>query len=110
MICIPLDAGRKNALFLAAINRQLLIDVADVDLNDEIEAYLSAAGILAEVRSVVLDVNRSVLFIRIDEDSQHGASFRHSYEIGEAIKSHFLKSAGKTIDAVYWKFPVKLED
>lgn len=98
------------ALFLAAINRRLLIDTSDTKLNRNVEVYLLAAGIRSGVTSIVLDVNRVILFIRVQSDVLHGKSFSHSYEIGETLKTHFLTSEAKQVDAVYWKFPVKLED
>ncbi len=52
------------ALFLAALNRRLLIDTSDRDLDRAAEAWLSGRGVAADVRSLVLDDERAVMFVR----------------------------------------------
>jgi len=85
------------ALFLAAINRRLLIDTSDPKVDREAMAWLAARDIRAEVKSLVLDDNRAVMFVRVPSE------VRDSFAVGEALKARLAQS-GKTIDAVYWKF------
>jgi zinc transporter 9 len=86
------------ALFLAAINRRVLIDTSDQELDRAAEAWLAARNISATVRSLVLDIDRAVVFIR----AAHEVSGSH--EIGDALKRAMRETRGKTVDAVYWKF------
>ena len=85
------------ALFLAALNRRLLIDASDQAVDQVAQSWLAAHGIRGSVRSLVLDDDRAVVFVR----AQH--EVRDSFAVGEALKAQ-LATAGKTIDAVYWKF------
>ena len=85
------------ALFLAALNRRLLIDASDPEVNSAAQAWLVTRNIRAEVKSLVLDDDRAVVFVRAEHD------LRDSFAIGEALKAQ-LATTGKTIDAVYWKF------
>ena len=52
------------ALFLAAINRRLLIDISDVDLDRAAQRFLADQGVTAEVSSVVVDDDHAVVFLR----------------------------------------------
>ena len=61
------------------------------------QAWLAARDIRGKVSSLVLDDDRAVVFVR----AQH--EVRDSFAVGEALKAQLAK-AGKTIDAVYWKF------
>ncbi len=88
------------ALFLATLNRRLLIDASDPDVDRAAQAWLAARAIRSAVKSLVLDDNRAVLFVRALHD------VRDSFAVGEALKAD-LAAAGKTIDAVYWKFAPK---
>jgi solute carrier family 30 (zinc transporter), member 9 len=85
------------ALFLATLNRRLLIDASDPEVDTAAQAWLATRKIGADVKSMVLDDDRAVVFVR----AQH--EVRDSFAVGEALKSQ-LATAGKTIDAVYWKF------
>jgi len=85
------------ALFLATLNRRLLIDTSDPEVNRSAQAWLATREIRAEVKSLVLDNDRAVVFVR----AQH--EVRDSFTIGEALKIQ-LATKGKTVDAVYWKF------
>jgi solute carrier family 30 (zinc transporter), member 9 len=85
------------ALFLAALNRRLLIDASDPVVDQAAQTWLAARGIRGSVSSLVLDDDRAVVFVR----AQH--EVRDSFAVGEALKAQ-LATAGKTIDAVYWKF------
>ena len=95
------------ALFLASINRAILIDVADVGLNHELVALLGSRRIAADVSSLTLDVNRFVVFVRVAPQSAEVVRAL-SWELGGAIKEDALRRLGKKIDAVYWKFPGNL--
>lgn len=92
------------ALFLAALNRRLLIDTADVALDRVATDFLAAHGVPADVQSIVLDARRSVVFVRVNP-GQRAGSETASYALGEALKAHARSAHGKTIAAVYWKFP-----
>jgi hypothetical protein len=59
----------------------------------------------AKVSSIVVDDDRSVLFVRVAQaDARERAIESHA--LGEALKAHVLAHEGKTVDAVYWQFPV----
>jgi zinc transporter 9 len=85
------------ALFLAELNRRLLIDASDPAVDNAAQAWLAARDITGTVSSLVLDDNRAVVFVRARHE------VRDSFAVGEALKAQ-LAMAGKTIDAVYWKF------
>ncbi len=51
------------ALFLAALNRRLLIDSSDRALDRDAEAWLKTQGVAADVRSLIVDDDRAVAFI-----------------------------------------------
>ena len=57
-------------------------------------SFLSSCHVFA---SLVLDDDRSVVFVRAQHD------VRDSFAVGEALKVQLAKG-GKTVDAVYWKF------
>ena len=86
------------ALFLAALNRRLLIDAADADINRVAAQFLAGAGVGAEVASIVIDDDRGVVFVRASAPAD-------PYALGEALKAHVLRHAGKTVAEVYWQFP-----
>jgi zinc transporter 9 len=92
------------ALFLAAINRRLLIDSSDPILDRAAGRFLVENGLRAKVSSIVVDDNRSVLFVRIAQADAHERAIE-SHVLGEALKAHALAQEGKTVDAVYWQFP-----
>ena len=75
------------ALALAAINRKLLIDTSDPDLDAAATRWLGARGIAANVRSLVLDVDRAVVFVHAK--GQVG----DSSALGEALKAHLRRTA-----------------
>ena len=85
------------ALFLAALNRKLLIDASDPDVDRAAQDWLAARDISGTVNSLVLDDDRSVVFVKARHD------VRDSFAVGEALKAQLAKD-GKTVDAVYWKF------
>jgi len=92
------------ALFLAAINRRLLIDASDAVLDRAAGRFLAEQGLRAEVSSIVVDDDRCVLFVRVAQaDAIERAIGSHA--LGEALKAHILAHEGKTVDAVYWQFP-----
>jgi zinc transporter 9 len=93
------------ALFLAALNRRLLIDTADTELDRASAEFLAARGVPADVSSIVLDVDHSIVFVRVRPGHAAGRDTAESYALGEALKAHIRTEHGKTIDAVYWKFP-----
>jgi solute carrier family 30 (zinc transporter), member 9 len=86
------------ALFLAALNRRLLIDTSDAVIDRAAEAWLAGEGIKADVRSLILDERRAVMFIRADHEVPR------SFALGESLKTHLKSHHNRTVDAVYWKF------
>ncbi len=86
------------ALFLAALNRRLLIDVSDPDLDRAAERWLEARDLPSQVRSLVLDDDRAIVFVGATREVPQ------SYALGDALKAHLKSGHGKTVDAVYWKF------
>jgi zinc transporter 9 len=97
------------ALFLAAINRRLLIDTADVALDRAAAEFLAAQGVAADVSSIVLDADRSIVFVRVKRGQAAARDAAASFALGQALKAHARSAHGKTIDAVYWKFPIASE-
>jgi len=85
------------AFFLATLNRRLLIDTSDPKVDGAARDWLAARDIRCTVKSLVLDDDRAVVFVR----AQH--EVHDSFTIGEALKAQ-LAAMGKTVDAVYWKF------
>jgi zinc transporter 9 len=92
------------ALFLAAINRRLLIDSSDPGLDRAAERFLAEKGLRAKVSSILVDDDRGVLFVRVPQAQAHERAVE-SHALGEALKAHALAHEGKTVDAVYWQFP-----
>ena len=92
------------ALFLAAINRRLLIDTSDPTLELCATRFLAERGVDADVRSIVVDDGRDVVFVHL-RDGDAGAPPIRSHELGEALKAHARDTVNKTVDEVYWKFP-----
>lgn len=86
------------ALFLAALNRRLLIDTADPGIDRAAAQFLAKAGIPADVTSIVIDDDRGIVFVRTQSPVD-------SHVLGEALKAHVRVHAGKTVDQVYWQFP-----
>ena len=92
------------AVFLAAVNRSVLIDTSDQDLDRAVEAWLAKRNIRASVRSLVLDVGRAIVFVR----TTHEVAGSHG--VGEALKREIHASHGKAIDNVFWKFAIDRRD
>jgi solute carrier family 30 (zinc transporter), member 9 len=86
------------AVFLAALNRTLLIDTSDPALDRAVEKWLHGQQIAAQVRSLVLDDNRAIVFVRATREVPQ------SFALGGALRAHLKDVHGKTVDAVYWKF------
>lgn len=91
------------ALFLAAINRRLLIDFSDPAIDRLVAAYLAERDVAAAVSSVVVDDGHSVVFVRLPPGAGNASRAFDSRLLGEALQRHALEHARKTIDEVYWK-------
>lgn len=87
------------ALFLAAINRRLLIDTSDPVLDSAARRWLADQRISATVHTLMLDDDSAIVFVRADNPVPE------SYAVGEALKAHLRQALGKAANAVYWKFP-----
>ncbi len=92
------------ALFLAAINRRLLIDSSDPVIDRVAELFLARQNLRARVSSIVVDDDRCVVFVRVTRADAIERTI-DSHALGEALKAHVLAHERKTIDAVYWQFP-----
>jgi solute carrier family 30 (zinc transporter), member 9 len=92
------------ALFLAALNRRLLIDASDPVLERAVRSFLSTAGVDAELRSIIVDDGHDVLFVHIRPGTSVPTP-AESQALGEALKAHAREHVGKTLDEVYWRFP-----
>ena len=93
------------ALFLAAINRRLLIDASDSSLDHLSAAFLAERGVQANVSSVVVDDNHSVVFVRVRPIAGGLRDGTDSRALGDALKRHARERESKVIDEVYWRFP-----
>jgi zinc transporter 9 len=91
------------ALFLAAINRRLLIDFSDPAIDRLVTAFLAGRGVSAEVSSVVVDDGHSVVFVHVRPGDGNIRGGFDSRAIGEALQQHAQEHGRKTIDEVYWK-------
>jgi len=92
------------ALFLAALNRLLLIDTSDPELDQAAARFLNTQGIGADITSIILDDDRGVVFVH---PHAGGRTLRPEDcdALAAALKAHVRANAGKTVDDVYWKFP-----
>jgi cation diffusion facilitator family transporter len=99
------------AIALAKLNKEVLIDVADLGINAEIEReFRERAGIDLKVVSSLMDAEHCLLFVHVaPETLPANVDYARLTSIGEEIKIHVAKAAGKTIDHVYWQFPVGSE-
>jgi solute carrier family 30 (zinc transporter), member 9 len=86
------------AVFLAAINRRVLIDASDQKLDRAAEAWLVGREVRASVRSLVLDNDRAIVFVRAAHDVPQ------SHALGDALKDAMREALGKRVDQVFWKF------
>lgn len=92
------------AIWLANLNRRLLIDVGDIEFNGQLETWLASSGVAAEVQTVTLDVDRYVVFVRLQGRMPERAAER-APELAERLKAHAREAFGKTVAFVFWKFP-----
>jgi zinc transporter 9 len=99
------------AIGLAKLNKEVLIDVADVDVDAEIEHAITArSGIRIKVASTMFDSKRCLLFVRVSPtDIPDDVDFARLAAIGEEIRQHIAATMGKTVDHVYWQFPSAAE-
>ena len=86
------------ALFLATLNRRLLIDTADAELDRAAAQFFAQEGVKADVTSIVIDDDRCVVFARAKTPVD-------SHALGEGLKAHVRAHTNKTVDQVYWQFP-----
>lgn len=86
------------AVFLAGLNRRLLIDTSDAALDRTAERWLAARAIAARVRSLILDDDSVVVFV----DAAMPVS--ESDAIGDALAAELQRTLDKTVHAVYWRF------
>ncbi|HXV31937.1 MAG TPA: hypothetical protein VD840_16545, partial [Sinorhizobium sp.] len=96
-------------LALAKLNKEVLIDVADVSIDAEIErAILDKAGVRLKVTSTLLDAEHCLVFVHVAPGSlPANVDFARIMEIGDQIKQHVRDVVGKMVDQVYWQFPAE---
>jgi zinc transporter 9 len=92
------------ALFLAALNRRLLIDSSDAALDRAASAFLAERGVHAKLHSILVDDGHAIVFVHAP-DASSGVTPAESHALGEALKAHARTSVNKTVDEVYWHFP-----
>jgi zinc transporter 9 len=95
------------ALALARLNKEVLIDVSDISVNQEVARVIEArSGIHIDVASSLIDADRCLLFVRVaPQDIPQGFDFARLDAVGELIKQEIAAKTGKAIDQVYWQFP-----
>jgi zinc transporter 9 len=87
------------AAFLAHINRSILIDSSDIDLDRAAERWLAEQSLAAKVHSLVLDNDRAVAFVTVPDDN-----IADTHALGVTLQQRARTELGKTIDDVYWRF------
>lgn len=92
------------AIFLATLNRRLLIDTSEPALDRAAQRFLAEQGLPATVSSVVVDDDRFVVFVRVNQAEAMKRAIE-SDALAEALKKSMLAQESKTVDAVYWQFP-----
>ncbi len=85
------------ALFLAAINRRILIDSADPRIDRDAQRWLAQRDIEASVHSLLLDDDRAVVFVHARHDVPQ------SNVVGDALAQHLRTARSVHVHAVYWK-------
>ena len=97
-----------TAILLARLNKEVLIDVADADIDAEIARVVEAkAGIRIKVASSMVDTGRCLLFVHVSPvDMPKDIDFARVTAIGEMLKQHIAAVMGRTVDQVYWQFPL----
>lgn len=95
------------AIGLARLNKEVLIDVSDIDVNAEIVRVIEAqSGIRVHVASSLIDSDRCLLFVHVAPSNiPAGIDFARLAGIGDRLKQHIAEKTGKKIDHVYWQFP-----
>ncbi|MDQ6620638.1 MAG: cation transporter [Pseudomonadota bacterium] len=86
------------AIFLAGVNRRLLIDTSNPKVDRWAQQWLARQQAQVRVRSIVLDNDRVTLFVRAEEE------LPGSHALGERLKTALHESQGVVVDSVYWKF------
>jgi solute carrier family 30 (zinc transporter), member 9 len=86
------------AIFLAGLNRKLLIDTSDEEVDQATEVWLAEHNVKAQVRSLVLSTHHAIVFIHA-----HG-EVQGSRRLGDALIERLAQDHGKKVDAVYWQF------
>ena len=86
------------ALFLAGINRRVLIDTSNEAVDAEAHRWLATQDVRAQVRSLVRDNDRVILFVRAAHE------IPNSCVLGQNLQDHLAAARGVSADAVYWQF------
>lgn len=86
------------AIFLAGINRRLLIDTSDASLDHIAERWLSEHAVAARVHSLILDDDTAVVFVDAAADVPQSAA------LGDALAAELRRKRDTGVHAVYWRF------
>ena len=81
-----------------------MIDVGDTVLNAQLETWLAGSNVAAEVQTVTLDLDRYVVFVRLQGAFPDRVAER-APELAHRLKAHAREGLGKTVEFVFWKFP-----
>jgi solute carrier family 30 (zinc transporter), member 9 len=91
------------ALFLAALNRKLLIDTSDPEIDTVVTGFLDRKNVRADVSSIVVDSGHAVVLVRIRGDTGAAPAASDLRTLGDELKRSAIAGAAKVIDEVYWR-------
>lgn len=98
------------AIILARLNREMLIGVADLSVNNEVlDLIEDKTEIEVAVTSTVVGQDKVILFLKIDPDTlPAGVSFEHLFKAADLMKRHVARKLKKDVVDVFWQFPEDL--
>jgi solute carrier family 30 (zinc transporter), member 9 len=91
------------ALFLAALNRKLLIDTSDPEIDAVVTGFLDAKNVRANVSSIVVDSGHAVVLVRVRGDPAEAPAASELRTLGDELKRSAIAGGTKVIDEVYWR-------
>ncbi len=91
------------ALFLAALNRKLLIDTSDPEIDAVVTRFLDGKNVRADVSSIVVDSGHAVVLVRVRGDLAAVPAASDLRAFGDELKRGEIAGGAKVIDEVYWR-------
>jgi solute carrier family 30 (zinc transporter), member 9 len=91
------------ALFLAALNRKLLIDTSDREIDAVVTRFLDGKNVRADVSSIVVDSGHAVVLVRLRDDLAAVPAASDLRTFGDELKRSEIADGAKLIDEVYWR-------